>query len=281
MPCTPLASAMTETDGIERVGLAVERQDLLALARLAHDQVAGELLGVEHVQRPVEVEGHQVGDVDQGRDRAQADRLQAALQPVGRGAVPEAAEMAADHDGAGAVGLGLVAVRPLDRTFVAAGDRVGLDRLQRAEARRRQIAGDAVHAQAIGAVGRHLDLDHRIVEAERLGRRRAGRGLGRQVDDAAMVVAQLQLAEGAQHAVALLAADLARLQRHVRARDVAAGRREDALHAGARVGRAAHDLHQAAAGIDPAQPQPVGIGMLHRLDHVADDEALRASRPGW
>ena len=140
------------------------------------------------------------------------DRLQPALQPVGRGAVPEAAEMAADHDGAGAVGLGLVAVRPLDRAFVAAGDRVGLHGLQRAEARRRQIAGDAVHAQAIAAVGRHLDLDHRIVEAERLGRRRAGRGLGRQVDDAAMVVAQLQLAEGAQHAVALLAADLARLQ---------------------------------------------------------------------
>ena len=189
--------------------------------------------------------------------------------------------MAADHDGAGAVGRGLVAVRPLERAFVAAGDRVGFDGLQRAETRGRQIAGDAVHAQAIGAVGRYLDLDHRIVEAQRLGGRRAGRGLGRQVDDAAVVVAQLQLAEGAQHAVALLAADLARLQRHVRAGNVAAGRREDALHAGARVGRAAHDLHQAAAGIDSAQPEPIGIGMLHRLDDVADHEALeRLARVG-
>ena len=180
--------------GIERVGLAVERQDLLAVAGLAHHQVAGDLLGIEHVQRPVEVEGHEVGDVDQGRDRTQADRLQPALQPVGRGAVLDAAEVAAEDDGAGAVGLGLVAVRPFDRAFVGAGDLVGLQRLQGAEPRRGEIAGDAVHAQAIGAVGRHLDLDHRIVEAQRLGRRRAGPGLGRQVDDAAMVVAELELA---------------------------------------------------------------------------------------
>ncbi len=141
MPCTPLASAITGDRRIERVGLAVERQDLLALARLAHDQVAGELPGVEHVQRPVEVEGHQVGDVDQRRDRPQADRLQPALQPVGRGAVLDAAEVAADHDGAGAVGLGLVAVRPLDRALIGAGDLVRLHRLQRAERRPRRGRG--------------------------------------------------------------------------------------------------------------------------------------------
>ena len=177
--------------------------------------------------------------------------------------------------GQAAVGSGIVTVRPLDRTLIAAGDLVGLDRPQGAEPRRREIAGDAVHAQAIGAVGRHLDVDHRIVEAQRLGRRRAGPGLGRQVDDAAMVLAQLQLARGTEHAVALLAADLAGFERDAGARDVAAGRRKDALHAGARVGRAAHDLHRAAAGIDLAQAEPIGVGVLHGLDDIADHETLQ------
>jgi hypothetical protein len=89
-----------------------------------------------------------------------------------------------------------------------------------------------------------------------------------------MVVTELQLARGAEHAVALLAADLAGLQRDAGAGNVAAGRREDALHAGARVRRAAHDLDDHAAGIDLADAQAVGVGMLHRLDHVAHDEGL-------
>jgi hypothetical protein len=66
-----------------------------------------------------------------------------------------------------------------------------------------------------------------------------------------------------------------RLERHVGAGNVAAGRREDALHAGARVGRTAHDLEHARAGVDLADPQAVGVGMLHGLDHIAHDEALQ------
>jgi hypothetical protein len=167
-------------------------------------------------------------------------------------------------------------VRPLDRALVGAGDLARVDRLQGAEARRGEVAGDAVHAQAIGAVGRHLDLDHRVVEAERLGGRHADDGVGGQVDDAAVVVAELQLAARAQHAVALLAADLAGLERDAGAGNEAAGRGEDALHAGARVGRAAHDLDdRAGAGVDLAQPQAIGVGMLHGLDDMADDEALQ------
>jgi hypothetical protein len=61
------------------------------------------------------------------------------------------------------------------------------------------------------------------------------------------------------------------------ARHMGAGRREHALHAGARIGRAADDLDDAAAGIDLADAQAVGIGVLHGLDHVADDEGLQAA----
>ena len=183
--------------------------------------------------------------------------------------------MAAHHDRAGAVGPGLVAVRPLDGARVRTLHAFGLDRLQRAEARGGEVARDAVHAEAIAAVGRHLDLDNRIVEAERLGGGDAGLRFGRQVDDAVMIVAELELAHRAEHAVALLAADLADLEVHVGAGDVAARRGEHGLHARARVGRAAHDLHDSRAGIDLADAQAIGVGMLHGLDHVAHDEALQ------
>ena len=49
-----------------------------------------------------------------------------------------------------------------------------------------------------------------------------------------------------------------------------AGRREDALHAGARIGRAAHHLHLAVAGIDDADPQPVGVGVRLGRDDARD-----------
>ena len=40
--------------------------------------------------------------------------------------------------------------------------------MQPAEARRSQLAGDAVHAEAVGPVGGELDLDHRPFEAQAL-----------------------------------------------------------------------------------------------------------------
>ena len=63
--------------GIERVALAVERRELLAAPRAAHREIAVELVGVEDVERPVEIEGEEIGDVDQRRDRPQPDRLRA------------------------------------------------------------------------------------------------------------------------------------------------------------------------------------------------------------
>ena len=62
---------------VELVFAAVERQQPLARPREAHDEVAAELAGVEDVQRPVQVEGQEIGDVDQRRDRPQPDRLRA------------------------------------------------------------------------------------------------------------------------------------------------------------------------------------------------------------
>ena len=72
------------------------------------------------------------------------------------------------------------------------------------------------------------------------------------------------------------AANDALAERQLLSRYVSPGRRKDALHAGARIGRAADDLHRrAGARIHAADPQPVGIRMRLRLDDRSDDETLQ------
>ena len=228
--------------------------------------------GVEHVQRPAAVVGDEIGDVDERVDRAQPDRGEPALQPVRGRAVLHAAHQA-QRERRTQRGRRSEVERHRDRAGEAAGDRLDRGVLELAHVGGGEIAGDAVDAGAIGAVGREVDLDRGIVEPGPLRVAGADRGVGGQVDDALVVVGELQLELGDQHAAALDAADLAHAERHVLARDEGAGRHEHALHAGARVRRPAHDLHRiAAAGIDQADAQPVGIRMLLGGRHPSDDE---------
>ena len=133
--------------------------------------------------------------------------------------------------------------------------------LQRPEACGREIARDPEDGRAIGPVGREVDLDDRIVEA-RIGRigHAHGRVVG-QVDDALVIVRDFEFGRRAQHAPAFDAADGADPERDVLAWDVGAGRREDALHAGAGIGCAADDLdRRALARIHHADPQASAFG---------------------
>ena len=99
-------------------------------------------------------------------------------------------------------------------------DRAGefaLDRLRRALLERADVGGgevarDAVDAGAVRPVRREVDVDHRIVEAGVLRIALADRRVGRQVDDAVVVVGDLQLGLRHQHAAAFDAADGADLQ---------------------------------------------------------------------
>ena len=166
---------------VERVGLAVERQQLLAVLRAAHDEIALHLLGVEHVQRPAAVVGDEVGDVDQRVDRAKPDRLQPLLQPLRRRAVLDAAHEAQRERRAERMGLAEVEL-DRDRAGEFALDRLRRALLERADVGRGEIARDAVDAGAVGPVRRQVDVDHRIVEAgvlrvssRRPARRRAAR----------------------------------------------------------------------------------------------------------
>ena len=161
---------------------------------------------------------------------------------------------------------------PSDGAIEIAGHRAGVQWFQGAESGRRQIPGDAAHAQTVGAVGRDRDIDHRIAEAGVIDITGADRRVGRQVDDAVMVVGEHQLALRTEHAVRRLAADIAGFEGHLGARDIGAGGGENALHAGPRVGRAADHLQCLLARVDQAQAQAVGVWVRLRLDHVGDGE---------
>ena len=140
-------------------------------------------LEVEGITNAAEtLKGFIVGYVVEAVQHPNADRLRVCKVDTGSGVVQVVC-------GAPNARTGMKGI------FAPSGSTIpGTGLLLKASKIRGEIAGDAVHAQAIGAVGRHLDLDHRIVEAQSLGRRCAGRGLGRQVDDAAMVVAELEFA---------------------------------------------------------------------------------------
>ncbi|MCC2665926.1 MAG: hypothetical protein K0S35_3848 [Geminicoccaceae bacterium] len=175
---------------LEPVGPAVERVERLAGAGEAQAEIAPELGGVEHVQRPTEVDGHQVGDVDQGRDRPQPDRGQPLLQPGRARAVAQAAQDPADEQRAG---------RPLARRKVEADPQPGLERArngreiarpQRAEPGGRELARDPEHAETVAPVRRHRDLDQRALDPDHLGGRPANRRVGRQLDDAVVIRAE-------------------------------------------------------------------------------------------
>ncbi len=157
--------------GFERVFLAVQRHQRLAGLCRTDGQAALQLAGIEHVQRTRDIEGQQIGDIDQRRDRPQADRQQPVLKPARAGAVLHAPDQPADEHRAGR-GLVFREVEgDADRAGELARHRRGVDRLQRPKAGGRQVAGDAAHPGAIRPVRRQGDVDQRIVKAQHATRR--------------------------------------------------------------------------------------------------------------
>ena len=145
-------------------------------------------------------------------------------------------------------------------------------RLRGAEPRRDEIERDAARAHAIGPVGQHVDVDHRIVEPGIIGIGHADRRIRRHFDDPVMLLADLEFACRAHHAVRFDAADRRDLQHHcVRGHDRACGS-EYAEHARAGIGRAADDLQRAVTGIDRKHLQLVGLRVRRGAEHARDLE---------
>ncbi len=83
-----------------------------------------------------------------------------------------------------------------------------------------------------------------------------------------MVVGDLDLRAGNEHAPTFDVPDFADSERDFFSGNIGAGRREHGFHAGACVGRAADNLDRLSiADIDHANPQAVGIWMLFGREH--------------
>ena len=229
------------------------------------------------MQRPAAIEGQVVGDVDQRRDRPKTDGLEAILQPLRGRSVLEAAHHATGKHRAGRI-VAVELQRDRHGRGEGAADRRERIGLQLAEAARREIAGNAANAEAVGPVGGDGDIDHRVGAAAIIGERHADRSVLGQLDDAIVLVGKPELALRAHHAAALYAANGADLEHVTGGRNDDAGQREHALEAGACVGGATHHLHRPLAGIDRQQLQLVGVGVLVGGDDLGDDERLERRR---
>ncbi len=228
------------------------------------------------MQRTAAIERQQVGDVDQRRDRSEADSLQAILHPFRRRAVLHAAHEAAREYRTGVLRLGIEVQRDGDWRREFARHRLDRTILEHAKTRGRKIARDAMDAGRVAAIGRQVHVDHRIGEAEHDRCTLADLGVGGQFDDAVVILTQEKLARRAQHAARFHAADGADLERFAADRNDDAGPREHRFHAAMCVGRAAHDLDgRAAPVIDHAELELVGVRMLLRRDDMRHDEILQ------
>ena len=117
--------------------------------------------------------------------------LEPAAQPIGALPVADAAQVAAEKQRA----RGTILDVDADRGAETACHRGRVERLQIAEPGRCEIAGDAPHAEAVGAVWRYLDVDDRIAETEQLGVVCSNRRVLGRFDDAVMIVPQAQLVD--------------------------------------------------------------------------------------
>ena len=202
------------------------------------------------------------------------------LEPARALAVAHAPNVAAEEERARARSFAGEVQDHVDGARERARDGLDLGGLEAAEAGGCEVAGDAVDAEAIGAVGRNRDVEQGVVQAHHFGEWRAHRGFRVELDDPLVLVAQAHFALGAEHAAALDTPDLRLLEHDAGAGDGSTGRGEDALHAGPRIGRAADHLDLFHARIDDAETELVGVRMLPGLDHVGDGEGCKlVARP--
>src|SRR5262249_20666150 len=82
--------------GIERVFAAVQRRELFAGARETYRQIALQLASIEHMQRPVQIEGQKIRDIDERRDRPESNCFETIAQPARARPVLEAANVATE-----------------------------------------------------------------------------------------------------------------------------------------------------------------------------------------
>ena len=224
-----------------------------------HDLAAAHLVEVEGVERMPELEEHQVGRIDHVGDGANPAGLEPPGEPQGRGTDG----YPLDHPGrvAGALLRGLDA----DRDRLGSGGALLLEGRGAEEdgprKERGQLACDAQVGERVGPVGRDVDLEQHVLEAERPRDRHARGEVLRQQQKAARVEGEPELPCAAEHPEGLDAAELRLLDPHP-AGQHRAHRGEGDQVADLVVLGAADDLQGLALpGVDPGQRELLGVGM--------------------
>src|SRR5262249_12781469 len=153
------------------------------------------------MQWPPAVVGDEIGDIDKRVDGAKPDCAHTARQPFRRGAIIHAANQAQSECGAKRWGR-VEFEGDLGRAGKAA--RYGLDgtRLELAQFGRRKITRYAVHTGAIRTVRREVDLDDGIIQPRPARVTLAHKRIIWKLDDALVVIGDLQLEFRYQHPAA-------------------------------------------------------------------------------
>ena len=235
----------------------------------------GGLSGLEH---------HVVGDVDHERHRADAREGQPGHHPRRGGPGCIHAAHGAGHEDCRAH-------TAADRRVVGDGHReprrLGLEGLDHrdgvAEGRARGVgvlARDASDREGVPAVGRDVDLDGEVVQAEEGDRIRAHLGVepeARKTKDAVVLVAETQLASRGDHAVGDVAVGLARGDREGTRQHGARQRDHDLVTDHEVVGAAddAARLGFADIHLAPVDRLAVGLRLGSELEHLPDDDGTR------
>ena len=152
------------------------------------------------------------------------------------------------------------------------------DRLGEGDARdRRDLASDAVDREEVGAVRFDLDVEDRIVQAERALQVVARRGtVVPQHEDPTVILRDRELAGRAEHPVRDHTSDLASAERLGQSRNAGPRWRERNEVSGRHVPHADDDLELAGARIHPSQAERGGIRVVTDLEHSGDDHPLQA-----
>ena len=229
---------------------------------------------VEGMQGLAQFEHDIVGDVDHGADGTDAAALEAALHPARRRHLRvDAGHHAPTVARTGSRGIQHHFATPFD------GDRSFTPRRQRHGHARQgsHLAGDAFQAEAISPIWRQLQGEQLVVERKMDAYVLAHRRIVGQRQEAAVVFRQAEFAGRAKHAEGFDAAHPGRLD--LDARQFRADQRARHLHSGGNVRRATDDLQRVALpGIDAAELQFVGIGVLFDRQHLRHDDAAEGRR---
>src|SRR5690606_24257192 len=144
---------------------------------------------------------------------------------------------------------------------------------------RGDLARDTDHAEAVAAVRRDVDVENLVVEREQLVDRLSDAGILVEEQQARPVLAETELARGAQHAVGRDAANFGSRDDDV-AGQHGARPRVPRLHADNDGRCPAYDLAASVAVIDDAYGQLVRTRMRPAFDDVSDDDVIESGPRG-